>query len=88
MAREVRVGNDQGLHARPAARLAKEAQGFKADIRLVLGDLDVDAKSILDILSLAAAKGTELIIKAHGEDAEEPLDHLEAFFDTRMGEES
>ena len=62
----VRVLNDQGLHARPAARLAQEAQKFACDIRLVHGGEAVDAKSILDILTLAAGQGSELELRASG----------------------
>ncbi len=72
----VRVLNDQGLHARPAARLAQEAQKFPCDISLVLGEEVVDAKSILDILTLAAGNGTELELRASGPQARDALAHL------------
>ncbi len=84
---EVCVLNEQGLHARPAAKLAQEAQKFASDIRLVMGDQSVDAKSVLDILSLAAGRGCGLEILAQGEDAREALVHLEAVFLSRCGEE-
>ena len=80
----VRVLNDQGLHARPAARLAQEAQKFDCDIRLVLGSDDVDAKSILDILTLAAGQGSELELRANGPRAEEALSHLGALIRNRF----
>ncbi len=72
----VRVLNDQGLHARPAARLAQEAQKFACDITLVHNGEAVDAKSILDILTLAAGQGSELELRAEGPEAEEALTHL------------
>jgi len=64
-----RVLNDQGLHARPAARLAQEAQEFGCAIEMALDGTVVDAKSILDILTLAAGQGSELELRAKGPDA-------------------
>jgi len=63
------IKNELGLHARPAARLAQTAQQFDARITLEYEGLTVDAKSILDILSLAAGKGASLTLRCHGEDA-------------------
>ncbi len=80
----VRVLNDQGLHARPAARLAQEAQKFSCDISLVHGDESVDAKSILDILTLAAGHGSELELRANGPGAEDALSHLGALIRNRF----
>lgn len=72
----IRVRNELGLHARPAARLAQEAQKFTCELRLEASGLEVDAKSILDILSLAASRGTELTIKGWGDDAPQALEHM------------
>lgn len=69
----VQVRFPLGLHARPAARLAQEAQRFEADVRFILDDTQADAKSILDILSLAAARGAMLRVVADGRDAREAL---------------
>ena len=87
LAREVCVLNEQGLHARPAAKLAQEAQKFSAAVYLAADEQEVDAKSILDILSLAAGKGCGLTIRAAGDDADEALDHLVRFFKSRCGED-
>lgn len=84
--RQVVVANQLGLHARPAGILAREAQRFSADIRLVVEDQVVDAKSILDILTLAAAQGMTLELKADGEDAEDALNAIEDLFRSRFGE--
>ncbi len=86
LVRQVCVLNEQGLHARPAAKLAQEAQKFSASIYLQAEEQEVDAKSILDILSLAAGQGCGLTLKAAGNDAGEALDHLEQFFKSRCGE--
>ncbi len=80
----VDVLNDQGLHARPAARLAREAQRFSAQLTLFMDDMVVDAKSLLDILSLAAAKGSSLTITGVGVDAEPAVMTLAELFHNRF----
>ena len=81
----VRVANEQGLHARPAAKLAQEAQKFACDIQVRHdGGAAVDAKSILDILTMAAGHGCELELRASGEDAPDALRHLGALFRNRF----
>ena len=61
------------MHARPARLLWEKARSFRGDVRIVKDALDVDAKSIFDIMTLDASKGTELIVRACGEDAEEAI---------------
>ena len=78
--RQVCVTTGMGLHARPAARLAEEAQKFSSDILLAAGEQEVDAKSILDILTLAAAEGVTLEIRVRGNDAAMALDHISDLF--------
>lgn len=85
--RQVVVANQLGLHARPAGVLAKEAQRFNADILIAVDDQEVDAKSILDILTLAAGQGSSLELRAMGDDAEAALNALEKLFRSRFGEE-
>lgn len=91
LTREVVVANQLGLHARPAAKLAQEAQKFSSSVIIVTdgqnGGEPVDAKSILDILTLAAAHGSRLTLKAQGLDAADALNHLESLFVSRFGEE-
>lgn len=84
---EVRICNEMGLHARPAAALAREAQRFESEISLCLDDQQVDAKSILDILTLAAPHGHPMVITASGDDAEEALKTLTELFQSRFGED-
>ena len=84
--RHVCVLDDMGLHARPAARLAQEAQKFASDIHLVAGRQEVDAKSILDILTLAVGSGATLTLRARGEHAREAVDHLERLFRNKFQE--
>ena len=80
----VRVLNDQGLHARPAARLAQEAQKFGCDIEMAHNGTAVDAKSILDILTLAAGQGSELELRAKGPQARDALASLAAMIRNRF----
>jgi len=86
ISRELRVGNDLGMHARPAAILAKAAQKFSCKIVLESDGQEVDAKSILDILTLSLGKGKRVVVKAEGPDAEKALDHLAHLFEDRFGE--
>ncbi len=87
LTRQVVVANQLGLHARPAGILAQEAQNFASSITLVCEDQEVDAKSILDVLTLAAGGGTALVIRAEGPDADKALDRLETLFAERFGED-
>jgi len=82
--RLVCVLNEQGLHARPAAKLAQTAQRFQAAITIVMGAQAVDAKSILDILTLAAGHRANLELRAKGCDALPALDELAALFKNRF----
>jgi len=81
------VVNPLGLHARAAAQLVRLAGSFKSKIILTRTDTNsfADAKSILSILTLAAAMGTELLITADGEDANEALDAVRALFLSGFG---
>ena len=73
---QVSLDHEYGLHARPAAVLAREAQKYSSDIRLCFDGREVDAKSILDILTLAATHGSFLKIRAKGEDAPEAIQRI------------
>ncbi len=74
--RKVLVCNELGLHARPAAKIAKLAQRYRAKIFLKKGSRQAEAESILDVLSLACSKGTELEILAEGEEAIEAVNAI------------
>lgn len=86
LTRQVCVLNDLGLHARPAARLAQEAQKFSSDILLAAGEQEVDAKSILDILTLAAGEGVTLEIRVRGNDAAVALERISDLFRRKFEE--
>jgi len=87
LVREVTIINRLGLHARAAAKLVSVAARFGCTITVVKGDREVNAKSIMGVLMLAAARGTELRLLAHGEDAEQALAQLEALILRRFDEE-
>lgn len=80
LSRKVIIASENGLHARPAGKVAREAQSFEADISLILNDQKADAKSILDILTLAAGPGNVLELRASGADADAALERLEQLF--------
>jgi phosphocarrier protein HPr len=82
----VSLDYEYGLHARPAAVLAREAQKFSSDIRLSYDGREVDAKSILDILTLAATNGSDLRIKARGEDAPDAVRRIRELIASRFEE--
>jgi len=85
--RQVIIRNKLGLHARASARFATAASAFTSDIELVKGSVEVNGKSIMGIMMLAAGRGTEITIRAEGEDAVNALDHLEQLISDRFGEE-
>ena len=84
--REVTVGSPQGLHARPADLVAREARRWQSRIEFIGNSQRADGKSILDLLSLAAAEGTRLVIEATGPDAEEALASLGRLFEQNFHE--
>ena len=73
---QVVISNPQGLHARPAELLARLAMQFESEIEVIRDDQSVDAKSILHVLTLGAAQGTEVVLQARGADAKEAVQAL------------
>ncbi len=82
------IENELGLHARAAAKLVKLSSSFESDIRLSRsnGNQRIDGKSILGVLLLAAARGTELDIFFEGSDETEASEAVEALVKDRFGE--
>ncbi len=74
--RSVQVVNLLGFHARPAAEFVKLASRYGAEIRLEKDGIEVNGKSIMGVLMLAAERGATLIIRADGDDAEAAADAL------------
>ncbi len=86
--REIRIVNRLGLHARAAAKLVHLASSFESDVSVVRDGEEVDAKSILGVLQLGAAQGSDILVRCEGGDEEEALDAVTRLFADRFGEES
>ncbi|MBY4676756.1 HPr family phosphocarrier protein [Marinobacterium arenosum] len=84
--KQVTIINKLGLHARAAAKLINTTSQFSSDIKLVKEGREVDGKSIMAVMMLAAAKGTELTVQARGEDAEQALLAIETLIQNRFDE--
>lgn len=85
--RVVVIQNKYGLHARPAAEFVKAAGGFDCEVRVARDDLEVNGKSIMGMMMLAAERGAEITIRAEGADAAEALEKLVGLVTSRFGEE-
>ena len=85
--REVTIVNKLGLHARAAAKFVTLASGFDAEVRLIRGEREVNGKSIMGVMMLAAARGTLLELQASGPEAQQVLDHLEDLIRRRFDED-
>ena len=83
----VTIVNKLGLHARAASRLVNCASGFTSEIEIVRGTRSVNAKSIMGVLTLAAALGTELVVQADGPDEQQAVDAVATLFQDRFGED-
>ena len=84
--REAKIVNKLGIHARPAAEIVKTAGKFKSNITIVRDDLEVNAKSIMGVMMLAAEFGATITLRATGDDAEAALDALSAVIANKFGE--
>ena len=78
MRREVEIVNELGLHARPAAEFVRAVQKFKSDVRIIKGDDQFSADSIIEVMTANLDCGTRVIIEATGRDAEKVIARLEA----------
>ncbi|HMU96420.1 MAG TPA: HPr family phosphocarrier protein [Elusimicrobiota bacterium] len=81
------VLNKMGLHARPAAMLVRILQKFESHVRIRKDDQEVDAKSIMGILTLTAEFGSKLTVLADGADEHQVIESLTDFFNTQVHEE-
>jgi len=88
VSREVVVGIEQGLHARPADLVAREARKWQSRIELVAERQRADGKIILDLLTLAAESGTRLVVEATGPDAREAVEAIGRLFDRNFTEQT
>ena len=86
MERVMTVKNRMGLHARPAALFVQEAGKFKSQIYVVKDGLQVNGKSVMGLMLLAAESGSKLTVKADGPDEAQALEALEKLFERRFDE--
>jgi phosphocarrier protein HPr len=86
--RETEIVNRLGLHARAAAKLVHTAGNFKSRVTVVKDGEEVDAKSILGILLLAAAQGSTITVRCEGDDEQDALKAVTNLIAERFGEES
>ena len=84
--REVVVVNDKGFHIRPGHLLMKLAMGFQSDVKILKDNQVVDGKSMMDLLTLVAQKGTTLTLQARGADAQAAVDALAQLVENGFGD--
>jgi phosphocarrier protein HPr len=84
--KELLIENKLGLHARAAAQIVKSASGYSSKIVLCKDSLEVDGKSIMGIMMLAAAKGSSILVQVNGDDEDQALAGLERLFKDKFGE--
>jgi phosphocarrier protein HPr len=84
---EVEIINKLGLHARASAKLTQTAGRFRSDIWLSRNGRRVNAKSIMGVMMLAAAKGSTVVVETEGPDEDEALRALESLVASRFGED-
>lgn len=85
--RVIRLENRLGLHVRPAAQLAELASKFNSEISIIKDKQQANVKSIIELLTLAAAGGTSITIKADGQDAKKAVEALEQLINNKFGED-
>ena len=84
--RTVQILNKNGLHARPAAEIVKVSARFQSEITLVKDGMEVNGKSIMGVMMLAAECGSSLLMRADGDDADAALDALATLITNKFGE--
>lgn len=83
----VTVLNETGLHARPASLFVQKAARFKSLINVIKDDVTINAKSIMGVLGGGIGQGSEILIEAEGEDAQEAVQALVKLIEDRFGED-
>ena len=85
--RELTITNKLGLHARATAKLVQLLSGFRANATLVAKGREVNAKSIMGVMLLAAGHGTRVVLRLEGDDEAQAMDAAAALFERRFDEE-
>ena len=84
--RSVQIINRNGLHARPAAEIVKAAARFQSDITLVRDEIEVNGKSIMGVMMLAAECGATITLRASGPDADDAIAAIASLVARKFGE--
>ena len=82
----VQIRNKNGLHARPAAEIVKAASKFKSDITISREDIEVNGKSIMGVMMLAAECGATITLRASGPDADDAVAAIVSLVERKFGE--
>ena len=85
--RDVEIVNKLGLHARPSAKLTQLASGFKSQVFMTRNGRRINAKSIMGVMMLAAARGSLITLETDGEDEIAAMDALAGLISSGFGEE-
>jgi phosphocarrier protein len=85
--KKVIITNKTGLHARPAAQFVQKAGKFDSKIEIVFEEKEVNAKSIMGVMSLGVGKGNEITVRADGADADQAVKELVDFIEVEMAKE-
>lgn len=85
--KDIIIKNKLGLHARPAAQLVQAASKFKSKIKILKDDQEVDGKSIMGLMTLAACCGSTLRVLAEGDDEVEAMESVSKIIENGFGEE-
>ena len=86
--RELTISNRLGLHARATAKLVQLLSGFRCQATLAARGREVNAKSIMGVMLLAAGQGTQVVLRVDGEDEQAAADAVAALFERRFDEDS
>lgn len=84
--KKVKIVNRAGLHVRPAANLVKIAAKYKSDFFIYRDGMEINGKSIIGVMTLVAAQGTELVLKFDGPDEENAAEDIINFFERGFDE--
>ncbi len=84
MEKTLKIQNEEGLHARPAAILVKEANAFSSNINVVVNGNEINAKSIMGLMALGLKKDSEITLKAEGDDAQNAIDTLSTLINNKF----
>lgn len=87
IAEEMTIVNTLGMHARPAAKFVRCVLSFQSDVRVQFNGQEVNAKSIMGLLTLAAAQGSRFLVICRGSDAQAAVDAIRELVESGFGEE-